>query len=42
MVKIKPEYEGAGGAFIEYDEPQEILPGVWLTGPVPRVHPERN
>jgi 7,8-dihydropterin-6-yl-methyl-4-(beta-D-ribofuranosyl)aminobenzene 5'-phosphate synthase len=42
MVKIKPEYEGAGGAFIEYDEPKEILPGVWLTGTVPRVHPERN
>src|SRR5262245_49511305 len=42
MVKIKPEYEGAGGAFIEYDEPKEILPGVWLTGPVPRVYPERN
>ncbi len=42
MVKIKPEYEAAGGAFIEYSEPKEILPGVWLTGPVPRVHPERN
>ncbi len=42
MVRIKPEYEAAGGAFIEYNEPKEILPGVWLTGPVPRVHPERN
>src|SRR5215510_15727536 len=42
MVKIKQEYEAAGGAFIEYDEPKEILPGVWLTGAVPRVHPERN
>jgi 7,8-dihydropterin-6-yl-methyl-4-(beta-D-ribofuranosyl)aminobenzene 5'-phosphate synthase len=42
MVRIKPEYEGAGGVFIEYDAPKEILPGVWLTGPVPRVHPERN
>jgi len=42
MVKIKPEYEAGGGAFIEYDGPKEILPGVWLTGPVPRVHPERN
>src|SRR5215813_14962720 len=42
MVKIKPEYEGAGGVFIEYEAPKEILPGVWLTGPVPRVHPERN
>jgi len=42
MVKFKPEYEGAGGVFIEYDAPKEILPGVWLTGPVPRVYPERN
>ncbi len=42
MVKIKPEYEATGGAFIEYTEPKEILPGVWLTGPVPRKYPERN
>ncbi len=42
MVKVKSEYETTGGAFILYDGPKEILPGVWLTGPVPRVHPERN
>jgi 7,8-dihydropterin-6-yl-methyl-4-(beta-D-ribofuranosyl)aminobenzene 5'-phosphate synthase len=42
VVKIKSEYEATGGIFIEYNEPKEILPGVWLTGPVPRVHPERN
>lgn len=42
MVKFKPEYEATGGQFIEYNEPKEILPGVWLTGTVPRVHPERN
>ena len=42
MVSAKREYEATGGAFIEYTEPKEILPGVWLTGPVPRVHPERN
>lgn len=42
MVKVKSEYEATGGAFIEYDGPKEILPGVWLTGPVPRVYPERN
>ncbi len=42
MVQIKPEYEATGGTFIEYNEPKEILPGVWLTGPVPRVHAERN
>jgi 7,8-dihydropterin-6-yl-methyl-4-(beta-D-ribofuranosyl)aminobenzene 5'-phosphate synthase len=42
VVKIKSEYEATGGTFIEYNEPKEILPGVWLTGPVPRVHAERN
>ncbi|HEY1107245.1 MAG TPA: MBL fold metallo-hydrolase, partial [Opitutaceae bacterium] len=26
----------------EHAKPAEILPGVWLTGPVPRRHPERN
>lgn len=42
VVKIKAEYEATGGTFIEYNEPKELLPGVWLTGPVPRVHAERN
>lgn len=42
MVKIKPEYEATGGQFVEYTAPKEILPGVWLTGSVPRVHPEKN
>lgn len=42
MVKIKPDYEATGGQFVEYVEPKEILPGVWLTGHVPRVHPEKN
>ena len=42
MVALKPQFEAAGGAFIEHDGPVELLPGVWLTGPVPRVHPERN
>lgn len=42
VVKIKNDYEATGGTFIEYNEPKEILPGVWLTGPVPRIHGERN
>ena len=42
IARIKKEYEAAAGAFIEHDRPVELLPGVWLTGPVPRVHPERN
>jgi 7,8-dihydropterin-6-yl-methyl-4-(beta-D-ribofuranosyl)aminobenzene 5'-phosphate synthase len=42
MVKLKPAYEATGGVFVEYHEPKELYPGVWLTGPVARVHPERN
>jgi 7,8-dihydropterin-6-yl-methyl-4-(beta-D-ribofuranosyl)aminobenzene 5'-phosphate synthase len=42
MLAIKPAYEATGGRFIEHIEPEEIAPGVWFTGPVPRVHPERN
>jgi 7,8-dihydropterin-6-yl-methyl-4-(beta-D-ribofuranosyl)aminobenzene 5'-phosphate synthase len=42
MIAVKKEYEATGGVFIEHDKPEEILPGVWLTGPIPRVSPERN
>jgi 7,8-dihydropterin-6-yl-methyl-4-(beta-D-ribofuranosyl)aminobenzene 5'-phosphate synthase len=42
MIAIKAAYEGTGGVFIEHDKPVQLLPGAWLTGPVPRVHPERN
>jgi len=39
---IKAAYEELGGTFIEFDKPRQILPAVWLTGPVRRVHNERN
>jgi 7,8-dihydropterin-6-yl-methyl-4-(beta-D-ribofuranosyl)aminobenzene 5'-phosphate synthase len=42
LVRDRAAYEGTGGMFVEHDQPVELLPGVWLTGPVPRVHPERN
>jgi 7,8-dihydropterin-6-yl-methyl-4-(beta-D-ribofuranosyl)aminobenzene 5'-phosphate synthase len=42
MIAIKQEYEATGGKFIEHDHAEEIFPGAWLTGPVPRVYPERN
>jgi len=42
MAEVKRAYEATGGAVIDVSKPTEILPGVWLTGPVPRVHPERN
>jgi 7,8-dihydropterin-6-yl-methyl-4-(beta-D-ribofuranosyl)aminobenzene 5'-phosphate synthase len=42
MIAMKKEYEATGGKFIEHDKPDEMLPGVWLTGPVPRTYPEKN
>ena len=42
MNAIRRQYEATGAKVIEVSKPTEILPGVWLTGPVPRVHPERN
>src|SRR5277367_5870836 len=42
MIAIKREYEATGGKFIVHDHAEEIFPGAWLTGPVPRVYPEHN
>ena len=42
MIAMKAEYEATGGKFIGHDKPDEIVPGVWLTGPVPRAYPEKN
>ena len=42
MIALKKEYEATGGSIVEHDKPEQVFPGVWLTGPVPRVYPERN
>ncbi|MEE8218604.1 MAG: MBL fold metallo-hydrolase, partial [Vicinamibacteria bacterium] len=42
MAAKKAEFEALGGTFVEHATATEIYPGVWLTGPVPRTHPERN
>ena len=42
MIAAKPAFEATGGVFIDHNEPVELYPGIWLTGPVPRVYPERN
>jgi 7,8-dihydropterin-6-yl-methyl-4-(beta-D-ribofuranosyl)aminobenzene 5'-phosphate synthase len=42
MIAIKKAYEATGGTFVEHETAAEIFPGAWLTGPVPRVYPERN
>ena len=42
MARIRKDYEATGATVTEVSQPVELMPGVWLTGPVPRVHPERN
>jgi 7,8-dihydropterin-6-yl-methyl-4-(beta-D-ribofuranosyl)aminobenzene 5'-phosphate synthase len=42
MANIKREYESTGGRVVEVETPMRLQPGVWLTGRIPRVHPERN
>jgi 7,8-dihydropterin-6-yl-methyl-4-(beta-D-ribofuranosyl)aminobenzene 5'-phosphate synthase len=42
MDKVRKDYEAEGGRFIVHKGPAEIYPGVWLTGPIPRVFPEHN
>ena len=42
MIATKTQYESLGGKIIEVSKPLEMFPGVWLTGPVPRVNNERN
>ena len=42
MIAAKTAYESAGGVFISCNQPRELYPGVWLTGPVPRKYPEKN
>jgi len=42
MIALRPRYEATGASFVEHNAMSEIMPGVWVTGPVPRVFPERN
>lgn len=42
MQTKRKTFENTGGSFVIHGKPHELFPGVWITGPVPRVHPERN
>jgi 7,8-dihydropterin-6-yl-methyl-4-(beta-D-ribofuranosyl)aminobenzene 5'-phosphate synthase len=42
MIATRREYEALGGAFVFHTSFDRIAPGVYLTGPVPRRHPEKN
>ncbi len=39
---IKKELEADGVKFIVYENPVELFPGVWITGPIEHIHPEKN
>lgn len=40
-IALKSAMEATGAVFVEHRKPEEIFPGVWLTGPVPRPNRER-
>ncbi len=42
MLSLKEELEADGVKFIVYTNQHELFPGVWITGPIERVHDERN
>jgi 7,8-dihydropterin-6-yl-methyl-4-(beta-D-ribofuranosyl)aminobenzene 5'-phosphate synthase len=42
MLELKAQLEADGVTFIVYDKAFELFPGVWITGPVERIHPEKN
>jgi 7,8-dihydropterin-6-yl-methyl-4-(beta-D-ribofuranosyl)aminobenzene 5'-phosphate synthase len=42
MIAMKTEFETTAGTFVVHDKPEELFPGVWLTGPIPRTYPEKN
>ena len=42
VLKARPDLEALGIRFVEHVGPAELAPGVWLTGPVPRVYPSET
>lgn len=42
MIAIRDTLEAAGVEIVEHAGPAEILPSVWITGPVERVHEEQQ
>jgi 7,8-dihydropterin-6-yl-methyl-4-(beta-D-ribofuranosyl)aminobenzene 5'-phosphate synthase len=39
---IQAQYLATGGSFVVHDRPEELWPGVWFSGPVPRPNDEHN
>jgi 7,8-dihydropterin-6-yl-methyl-4-(beta-D-ribofuranosyl)aminobenzene 5'-phosphate synthase len=42
MLATRKEYEALGGTFVTHTAWERMGTGVYLSGPVPRVHPEKN
>ena len=42
ILKTKADYEATKGSFVVHESVHQLFPGVWITGPIERVHPERN
>ena len=42
LLATKAALESDNVEFIVYSEQRELFPGVWITGPIKRVHDERN
>jgi len=42
MIATRAAYEAGGGQVVEHERAEELAPGVWITGPIERRHPERN
>ena len=42
VLDVREAYRAEGGRFEIHDKPHEIRPGMWITGPIPRKHPEKN
>ena len=42
MIATRDTLAARGVEFVVHDSPAEIRPGIWVTGPIERVHPEKN
>jgi 7,8-dihydropterin-6-yl-methyl-4-(beta-D-ribofuranosyl)aminobenzene 5'-phosphate synthase len=42
MLRTRAAYEALGGTFVIHESFDALAPGIYLTGPVPRAHPEKN
>ncbi len=41
-IEIVSQYQSSGGEVFVHSKPVMVSEGVWLTGPVPRIHDEKN